>query len=438
VEGVAEPVAQHAREASGLQAGVILRDFDVTTAFDRIGAASAGALEPAEEEAWSVAPSPEGAHLTLRVTSRPAQVHLSLAQPDGVPLYNRIDGIAPWLGVDALIHDRVAYNHLGLYARASYGFASHDPRFVAGARRGFGAGGWLNLGYEFHDLTDSDDLFRGSALQETLRTLLFRSSFRDYYRRRGHEAYVFSRLSPRAHVGLNWRSDRYESVVSHADGSLFHKSEPARPNSEVQPGLMRSLVATLRWSSQEPLVGGPAAEHESFLVRSLYGLNAEPLAGVRVEGSFEWASPRRLGGDFDLQRFITDMRTAHRFGGPFELTTRLLLGLGSSALPPQRRFALGGRSTLPAYDFKEFSGGARMVVANLEWRYHLPSPWPTPALVYDAGALWGGPQPGSGLRSDIGLGLRWPSEGRVLIRADVAVALSDRRAAASVRAQGGF
>ncbi len=432
VVGVSGAAAAHALVVADLTAGAVLREADVEAALDRIARASHGAVV-AQGEGWDVEPTPEGPRLALRLAAPAASVHLRLRQPPGYAAYNRVDGVAPWLGVEALVHDRVSYNHLGLYAGGAHGTASGATRFALGARRGFGAGGRVWLGYEFHDLLDTDDVFRGPGLQETARTLLLRESFRDYYRRRGHEAWAFVRWGDgRGHLGINYRADDYASVTSHADVSLFRHSHTPRPLPPIDPGSMRSLVATLRWSSLGTLFDDARGEVASFLLPSSYRAADDPLAGVVLEGSVEVAG-HGLGGDFEFTRAIGSFRSERPVVGRLSLGSRLLVGVTAGAPPAQRRFALGGRNALPAFELKAFPG-QNIVVGTLELTWQTPSPWPAPAVFYDGGAAWGPAGVASGWKNDVGAGLKWPGTGHVVIRSDVSFAVGRKDAKPVVQA----
>jgi hypothetical protein len=416
VEGLGGAAARRALRSLDLAGDRPLRDRDVLDGLARLEDDSQGAVRPRGREPFRVEERPEGGRrLVVEVESSAASASVGLERPGTIPLYGRVDGFAPGAGLELTLHDRRRYDHLGLYARGAYGFASKRGRWALGARRPFGP---VVLGYEFHDLTDTDDAFRATSMEETLGTLLFQSSFRDVYARRGHEAYAFARLGAAAQLGLSFRSDRYASLEVAEDGSLFRGDAAPRPNPPVTEGAMRSLVATARWSSEE-LFPGREDERESFLLPSLYGSWTAPEDGLRAEASFEIASPD-LGGDFDFRRLIAHVRGRRIVSSRFALAGRALLGVTGGAPPAQRRFALGGLGTLRGRHFKEYAG-EDMLLTTAEWSYRSALPWPSPVLFYDGGKVWGGSASDTGWKSDLGLGLEWRLTGRVGVRLDGAV-----------------
>lgn len=419
VEGLVGAAQARAVQATGLLPGKVLREREVWAGLDRLGDASQSALVP-DDPAYRVEAVPEGSRLTVRVSKRAAAVAAGLGAPGGAPLVDRVDGWAPGLGARLRIHDFRSYNHTDLYARGAYGLSSDRARFALGARRPFGGSGRLVLGYEFHDLTDSDDSFRNSALEEALTAVMFRLSARDYFERRGHEAFAFWRLSPRAQVGLAGRSDEQGSLSVTSRSALFARDDAPRANPGVDEGTMRSLVAAVRVTSDSALYDGLDAERESFLQRSLYGAPFPGAQGFRLQATLEVADADALGGDFTFRRFVGDVRGRRSLGGPWALSARGLLGLSGGTLPFQKRFALGGVGTLRGFSIKEL-GGENLAMASIEAQREARFPRPGVALFSDLGTVWSRDVDGSGIEADAGVGLFWTGPGGFHVRVDAAI-----------------
>lgn len=420
VEGLEGGAREHALEVLDLETGKVLMDRDVRRAVHRLEKASDGALVADTEDAYTVERVPGGGRVTVHIRRAGTRLALSPGGPGTAGLRNRVDGLAPWLGVEATIHDAASYNHTNLYARGTYGFSSKDPRFVVGIRRPFGGARRLTLGYEFHDITDSDDLFRNVGFEEPPALIITSAVTRDYYRRKGHEAYGFLRLFSGAHLGLSWRADDFESLEAVSKEGLLSRKEP-RPNPFIDDGEMRSVVATLRWANRGELFETRRRERDSFLLRSLYDTRLEAGQDVRAEATFEVASPD-LGGDFSFRRFIGSLRAARAVTPSHELRARLLLGVTGGDVPLQRRFALGGLGTLRGRDVKLFTGD-NAALATFEWMVRLPSPFPGLVGFYDGGAAWDEADDRE-WKSDVGAGLEWPAGRGFFVRGDYAFALN--------------
>lgn len=424
VAGLEGKAQRHALEVLDLQTGKVLRDRDVTAALRRLEKASDGSLAADGDEPYTVERVAEGGRVTVRLRAVRARLGLALTPngPGTSGLKNKVDGFAPWVGAQATINDHVSYNHVNLYAGGSYAFGSKDPRFALGVRRPFGAHRRLTLGYEFHDLTDCDDMFRLVGFEEPSPLVLPEARTRDYYRRRGQEAYAFVRLFSGAHVGLSWRSDDFTSLVV--------REGENRPNPAIDDGLMRSMIATVRWTNRGELFATRQRERDSFLLRSLYDTRMEEGEELRAETTFEVASPD-LGGDFSFRRFIGTVRGDRDIGARYAIRGFALVGLTGGEVPLQRRFALGGLGTLRGYDIKAFSGD-NAALATFEWLVRLPSPFPGLVAFYDGGTVWD-----RGLdrnwKSDVGAGVEWPAGRGMIFRGDVGFPLQKEAGDKSAR-----
>jgi outer membrane protein insertion porin family len=416
VEGLDGKAEESALEILDLEPGTVLRDRDVNRAVRRLEKASDGSLEADFETPYTVQTGPEGGRVAVRMRPRGGIFALHLGSSGSGDYLNRVDGLTPWLGVEATLHDHVSFNHLHAYGRIGYGFASEEPRFVVGALRPFGPERLVTLGYEFHDIADSDDLFRLIGFEETPSWIITSEQVKDYYRRRGHEAYGFVRLGRRGQLGLTWRSDEMESLDVNSDGVLFLNTTPD-PNPAIDEGTLRSGIVTLRWANRGDLFGSRRLEREAFLVRNPYDTRMEAGQELRAEASFEWSDPDALGGDFDFNRLIASVRGARDLNPTHALRARLLLGLTSGVVPLQRRFFLGGLGTLRGRERKAF-GGDNAALATVEWMVRLPSPLPGLVAFYDGGSAWD--EDGDReWKSDLGAGLEWPAGRGFFLRGDV-------------------
>jgi hypothetical protein len=420
IDGVSGKVGARALQELDLDTGEPLREDDVENALDHLRKVSGGSLVPAIPP-YTVAETPLGARLELHLTSPLLGHKWVFWGPASTAPVNPVDGFAPWLGGRLVVNDPASYNQLVLYASGSYGFSSQKTRFIVGARRPFGAGERLTLGYEFHDLTDTDDVFRMPAFNESLGVFLFGHNRWDFYARRGQEGYLVAPLRGDVEMGLTFRSDTYRSVLNHADFSVFHRGEPLRESPRVNEGLMRSALLSVGWSSRDPSSFGPSA----FPLRDLYGARLSRRPGVRIHMSLEVASKSAFGGEFSFRRFVGNFLASRRVLPGESLSGRVLVGLTGGTPPTQKLFALGGQGTLPAFDFKEFSGG-NMALMSLEWLHVVRFPFPCLIAFFDSGGTWG-PGPPSGVRSDAGLALEWGNTEGLFIRLDFAFAVSSRR-----------
>jgi outer membrane protein assembly factor BamA len=412
IDGLEGKAAEHALESAALPPGSVLRTSDIEGAFLRLDEASEGALTYGT---YVLTPEGDGVNVALTPALAPRfkiAPRFSLNRASG--RVNRVDGWAFPVGAEVTIRDRTSYNHTALSAVAAYAWSAEDWRYALGAQRSFGNDGPFSLGYEYHDFTDTDDLFRLVGVEEAKGAAVSSSRSRDFFRRTGHELYAFLRLGERAEIGLSYRNDEYRSLPV--------TTNDENPNPEIDPGLARSFIATVRYSSRGNLFEKHSTQRHSYLQRSLYGLYHNPPRRFRGEVTFEWA-PDDIGGELSYRRVIANLRFHKPLSERQTFDARVLLGVAGGDTPLQKRLALGGDGTLRGYEFKEFRGDS-MGLVTAEYGV-MPRPF-LPKLIafYDGGRMWRD-APDDGWKSDVGLGLRFPPDsGGLFGRVDFSRALS--------------
>lgn len=421
VDGVEGASRRRALDVLDIRPGRPVKERDISGALSRLERLSGGAYVSTADPPYTIERGPDGVKLTLHLRRRAARLQLTPGGPATASLYNRVDG---WnLGANARVtlFNPASFDHAEAYAQGAYGFSSDKLRYTLGALKPFGPGRRFAVGYEYHDLTDNDDAFRRRTVEDLPGLRIYFTIFEDYYRRRGHQAYAFARLTPRFQIGSLWRSDDYRRLPVTADDRILF-SNHRTPNRPVQEGRMRSILGVARWAWKGDLYPAWSDERESLLVRNPYGTPFPREQQARVEASVEVARPE-LGGDFDFRRFIGQARAARVFSPRWALMLRGLVGVGTGELPPQRRFYLGGLGTLRGYARDQF-GGDHMALTTAEYWLYPPSPWPGFVFFYDGGTAWDRGRPRPGWKNDVGAGIDWPGGGRGYLRLDVGFPLS--------------
>jgi hypothetical protein len=121
-------------------------------------------------------------------------------------------------------------------------------------------------------------------------------------------------------------------------------------------------------------------------------------------------------GDFGYSRArFTVLATREGMGGPWRWRSELTAGVGGGRLPAQRLFLLGGRGTLPGYEFRPW-GGSRVALWRAEVARDIAWPWVAARLTGSAGwvdanaagepaAERFGAVPSGGIRTSVGGGV---------------------------------
>jgi len=156
---------------------------------------------------------------------------------------------------------------------------------------------------------------------------------------------------------------------------------------------------------------------EGDLARLDTGLTLELLSGPGARWRLEVAGEAAASGigDFGYTRGTVALRARGNPGGAWTWASGIELGVAGGTLPAQRLFLLGGRGSLPGYEFRGW-GGDRMALWRAEVSRAVASPWVRLRAIGAAGwaGLGGagddaarrfGLSGSEGLRASAGLGL---------------------------------
>jgi hypothetical protein len=408
VEGVTGASERRAIKAANLEIGQPLQQVQIWDALARIQNESNGALKPEGEPPYTVERGPDGARVVLRVRRSAVGTRFGPAGPRAAGRFNRVDGLSLGVIGELYLRDTASYNDTRFYGMGTYGFSSKESRFAFGTARAMGPErAKVRLGYEYYDLTDTDDTWHKMGLEEGTGASINSQTTSDFYRRIGHQVYTVLDLGRPVQIGASFRFDHYTSLPVVTDDRLIGYKAPP-PNPAIEEGRMRSLILTAAWVSKGALFPTKASRRQSYLERNLYLRAVTKPEAVRLEATLEVARPG-WGSDYDFTRFIGNVRTHHELGPHLVLDSRLVGGTTSDDVPIFKKFFLGGQGTLRGYEGKQFDGRDMAILSvetSLVPGHNLPSFIP----FYDGGRTWGlGTKPAGRWRNDVGAGLRWPA-----------------------------
>lgn len=378
--GLGAAALERARRRLGIEPGDIYNKRYIGRAVDRFVRESQGALvvgRPNHSPGRDRQSIPEqitfdrrGSRSVLVVPFREKGLHGDANLGSGrEDLFSPVDGFAPAIGYTTTIFDHSHFNHTFLSGYVSYKFSRDAAGFSAGGERPIFRGPRLFLGAELHDLSTSDDLWRISTLEQTLVSVGFKNTFRDYYRRRGTQIFGIFRMGANNELGAIVRWDRHEPLANATDFSFFRDDAVYRANPPVRDQHVNALVLGYTFDTR-PLSGaGEAATYSRHLRDSLFGQVARQQPGLRLDWTSEIAD-HGLGGDAEFDRHILNARGSLALGSHTQLSLRGLFGFANGTLPIERLFALGGIGSVHGYAFKEASGTG-MTLFNAEYRVTL-------------------------------------------------------------------
>ncbi|MBM4167789.1 MAG: hypothetical protein FJ215_01325 [Ignavibacteria bacterium] len=268
--------------------------------------------------------------------------------------YNRVEGLFLGLGSEKRYYwdGSKSYN---AYGSLGYGFKSHQWRYNLGLTRQFALSNsdaksaeLLEVGIEGHSLTDSKDKWLIGLTENSLAALLIHEDFRDYYGRQGltfHTAYATRQDFLTMLLRVEYTIDDYTSLSNRTEWALFGGEKLFRPNPAIEDAHLRSIIAFAGVSTVTKSPRGPA--------------------GWSFSATAEFAR-ERFGSDFDFDQYTLDLRRFQPLGQYDNFNIRLRMGSSEGLVPLQRRFELGGLSTLQARPHKLYAGN-RMILVNAEY-----------------------------------------------------------------------
>jgi hypothetical protein len=266
--------------------------------------------------------------------------------------YNRVEGLFLGLGSEKKYNwdGRKEFN---TYGSIGWGIRSHTWRGNLGIARQFPLGitdgdELFEIGIEGYSLTDSKDQWLIDVHENTAAALLIHEDFRDYFQRNGysaHLAYYSQNDYLKTELKASYLVDEYASLGNNTEWALFGGDKLFRPNLTINDGKMRSVLASAGLSTQSKSARGPE--------------------GWSVFGSFEYG-PKTLGGDFDFDQYVFDVRRFQPISSYDNLNLRLRAGTSDGMVPIQKAYDLGGLGTLNGFPFKSESGN-RLILFNAEY-----------------------------------------------------------------------
>ncbi len=261
--------------------------------------------------------------------------------------YDKVDGL--YLGLDINEFPVSDYGmQFRTFASGGYAFASHSWQ----GRGGFGFGvlprGQLELSLDIYHLTHTEDSWYMSDTENSLAAFFLHEDFRDYYLREGFGSTLAWQPLEMLELSARYQAERHDSLTNATDWALFGGNKAFLPNLPANEGMLRAFVFGLRLDTRDD--------------------EEEPLSGWRFESSLELSHPD-LASDFDYRRYVLDLRRYQPLTPFVNLDTRIRWGNSNGKLPPQKRFYLGGPSSLPGFGLKELSG-KEFALWNAEIRLH--------------------------------------------------------------------
>ncbi len=175
----------------------------------------------------------------------------------------------------------------------------------------------------------------------TIPALFLKEDPLDYYRQQGFSLHAQGRVLPFTTLRLGFHNYKQTSLSVNTDYSFFHRGDsslPARPNSPIVNGQLRSVTASLNYDSRK-LIDSKGKD-------MTMGESSYLLCSVGIE----YASPKFIHNDFDFRRYYTSVTIRRPVLGLGASALHLYAGGSDGVLPPQEYFTMPASGDIFAFE----------------------------------------------------------------------------------------
>jgi hypothetical protein len=318
--------------------------------------------------------------------------------------YNRVDGLAPYLG--AQFHDEDSLLP-SVEVYGGYGFESARWRYHIRVEQIINRRLPVTLGGSLYRKLGSNDDWIISETENTIFAFIATEDYKDYFEAEG--GYAFGRIRPVSNLGIEIGilSEKYRWLDGHrhmwsllggsklfpANFSTIEKSYRTIGINEINNQDITSVII-------EAKLDGPKKD-TSDLKYSYWRSNA------RIERSLD-------GCDEDFTQYRATLIRRQSFSRESALIIKGVYGGSDGHLPLQRKFFIGGLGTLYGYDYKEYYG-SEFWLGALDYGFEFPKTDMTGWIFYNIGQITDKPGrlDSAEYKHSLGIGLSFGDDIRV-------------------------
>jgi outer membrane protein assembly factor BamA len=268
--------------------------------------------------------------------------------------FNRVEGLYLGFRIREEVMRRRYTQRPFLYGFGGYSFGARELEYQLGLEKGFFNNFRLGFGGEYHRHIDTPDHWIMPDWENSLAAFFVREDYHDFYSNEGWSVYTIQNLGDPISLQVGYHSATFDPIERNTRWSLLLAGKRQFPiNPQMDSGDLRSIRSRFVWDTRNS---------ETKTTRGWY-----------LEIEHEHAGSD-LGGDFKFNRLMLDIRHFQPLGFDDGIDFRIRTGTSEGTLPWQRRYYLGGVSTLRGFPYKFFPngrllpGGNRMVLMQVELR----------------------------------------------------------------------
>lgn len=263
--------------------------------------------------------------------------------------FNRVNGF--FLGIDTdyndFSHDLTRIEGFEIQALGGYSFGREEWQYQIGIEKPIGRS--FRLGFNYHNITATDDQWRSGLLENSLSSLFFGYDYHDYYKSVGYNVYSSLKLFRSTYIGFSYGADTYNSLDLVTEYNIFGDGNMYRLNPAIDSNFDQIYHQNLGFSVN--------------INPRLYNITNNISTSLEIRG--EIGNLPTSSNDFLFNKYIAQTKTIFRLDNSTFLKWRLMGGAITGQAPDFKQFALGGVGTMRATNYKSMQGNT-MLLSNLE------------------------------------------------------------------------
>jgi len=319
--------------------------------------------------------------------------------------YNRVDGAAPYLGVQFIDEDSLLPRFL-IYG--GYGFESERWRYHFGFEHSFFKYNPLTFGASYYKKLKSKDDWIVNEGNNTAYALIAGKDYRDYYEATGGRFFVRYHPYSAMFFELGGHIEEHKWLEGHPNmWAFFGGDKKFRKNfSSVTDAIRTNGIETIDGLEIKSLIG-----HAQFDDRREIDIYDESFNLARIQ--IEYA-PESWNDSVHFTRYMIRLGRHQAITENLGIFGMATFGGSEGNLPMHRKFFVGGLNTIHGYDYKEFMGD-KFWLTDFQMRMTIPGTNINGWLFHNAGqiTLQGLNLSDSDIKQSVGVGVSFEDSFRI-------------------------
>ncbi|MCC7431269.1 hypothetical protein IT568_10525 [bacterium] len=243
---------------------------------------------------------------------------------------------------------------------------SQKVRYRVEVTKGFFDKFPIYFGFRKYKITDTKDNWRVGFAENFSTTALLSRDYRDYYKRKGWSIFSKVLINGKMTTEIEYKRDNHKSLEAIDRKISIFRGGKQRYNPSLGPDDIVSSLASRDTPDAKKFEGDYHSLRVGFLWKN-WERKREIREGFELSTEIEETIGKKSVRDFGL--YTLEGKIYQPLTKKINFNSRIKIGSLTETDLQQKRFELGGISTLRAFGFKEFRGN-RMFLWNSELFLH--------------------------------------------------------------------